>query len=253
VRESLSLGLMTLMVLASLSAGCGPGASSPSAAPTQPPASKAEAQVPTTTVGPAGNASAPSQQATPSPATKTAPAATQAQTWAAAAANNRITAREAWRLVEPEVQKWQKGAKIAIGGPSTASKDFDLLDGRASEWRFTCATPDEQQFRAFYVNTAGEQPKFRTGQVSNRPAVTAMTDPTSWQIDSPKAYEIAMANGLKEWLAKHPAFSGKDATLELRGLKEIGSYWLIVCHEGKDTIDFQISATDGKVHLANSH
>lgn len=66
------------------------------------------------------------------------------------------------------------------------------------------------------MNTSGEQPKFRSGQ-SSRPAVTAMTDPSTWQVDSPKAYEIAMANGLKEWLASHPTFSGKDGTLELRG------------------------------------
>ena len=230
--------------------GCGQQAGSTSAAQTQSTPSKSEASTPVATAASVGKTGTTPQPATPSPATK--PTATQAQTGATTAAKSRITAREAWRLVEPEVQKWQKGAKIAIGGPSAASKDFDLFDGKASEWRFTCAPPDEQQFWAFYVNTAGEQPKFRSGQAS-RPAVTAMTDPASWQIDSPRAYEIAMANGLKEWLAEHSSFSGKDATMELRGLKEIGSYWLIVCHHDKKTIEFQISATDGKVHLANSH
>ena len=229
--------LQSLVVVLFLAVACSPQAAAPSGEKAQTPAPAGQT--------PAQQATQAKPGATPSPA--------QASGGTAGAVKGRITAREAWRLVEPEVQKWQKGAKIAIGGPSTASKDFDLFDGKASEWRFTCATSDEQQFSAFYVNTAGEQPKFRSGQVSSRPAVTAMTDPASWQIDSPKAYEIAMANGLKEWLAKHPSFPGKDATLELRGLKEIGSYWLIVCHEGKDTMDFQISATDGKVHLANSH
>jgi len=239
------MGRQTSGVLASVLAvtflalvGCSGQTGSPSAAPTPPP--KAEA-----VAGAAGKTAA-----TLAPTTST-PAATKAQT-GASAVKGRVTAQEAWRLVDPEVRKWQKGAKIALGGPSTASKDFDLFDGRASEWRFTCVSPDGQQSWAFYVNTSGEQPRFRSGQ-SSRPAVTAMTDPSTWQVDSPKAYEIAMANGLKEWLASHPAFSGKDGTLELRGLAEIGSYWLLICHEGKDTMEFQISATDGKVHLARSH
>ncbi|MGQ9677451.1 MAG: hypothetical protein ACUVX1_17450 [Chloroflexota bacterium] len=243
-------GFVYLLVLVCLLlTGCGQQAGSPSAAQTQSTSPKSEASPQVATAASAIKTSTP-QPNTPSPAIK--PTSSQTQVGATTASKGRVTAREAWRLVEPEVQKWQKGAKIAIGGPSTASKDFDLFDGKASEWRFTCATPDEQQFWAFYVNTAGEQPKLRSGQAS-RPAVTAMTDPASWQIDSPRAYEIAMANGLKEWLAEHSSFSGKDATMELRGLKEIGSYWLIICHHDKKTIEFQISATDGKVHLANSH
>jgi len=166
---------------------------------------------------------------------------------------SRVTAREAWRLAAPEVDKWQKAAKIAIGSRPTSSKDFDLSDGRSSGWYFICASPDEQHFRRFTVDTSGPQPKIRAAEVESRPAVTAMTDPPAWQIDSPEAYEIAMANGLKQWLAEHPSFSGKDAVLELRGLKEIGSYWLLICHDDKDTIEFQISATDGKVHQVRSH
>lgn len=241
------MGRLTSVLLASVSAvaclalaGCSAQTGSPSASATQPPLPKAEA-----VAGAAGKTAA-----TLAPTTST-PAATKAQA-GASAVKGRVTAQEAWRLVDPEVQKWEKGAKIALGGPSTASKDFDLFDGRASELRFTCVSPDGQQFWAFYVNTSGEQPRFRSGQ-SSRPAVTAMTDPSTWQVDSPKAYEIAVANGLKDWLATHPAFSGKDGTLELRGLAEIGSYWLLICHEGKDTMEFQISATDGKVHLARSH
>ncbi len=165
----------------------------------------------------------------------------------------RLTAREAWQLVAPEVGKWQQGAKIAIAAVPTSSKDFDLFDGRSSAWYFICASPDEQQFHRFTVDTSGEQPKVRSGEVQNRPSVTAMTDPASWQVDSPRAYEIAMANGLKEWLGEHPSFQGKDATLELAGLKEIGPYWLVICHHDKATIEFRISATDGKVHHARSH
>lgn len=197
----------------------------------------------------AGDARQSSGQATPIAGQRTAGVSLPAPS----AKSGRVTAREAWQMAAPEVDRWQKGAKIAIGTHPTASKDFDLFDGRSSQWYFICASPDEQQFRRFTADTSAQQPKVRAAEVKSRPAVTAMTDPSAWQIDSPQAYEIALANGLKQWLAEHPSFNGKDAVLELRGLKEIGSYWLIICHEGKATIEFQISATDGKVHHARSH
>lgn len=99
------MGRQTSGVLASVLAvaclalvGCSGQTGSPSAAPTPPP--KAEA------AGPAGKT-----VATPAPITS-APTATKTQT-SASPVKGRATAQEAWRLVDPEVQKWQKGAKIA--------------------------------------------------------------------------------------------------------------------------------------------
>lgn len=164
----------------------------------------------------------------------------------------RITAREAFDLAVAEIKNWHQGAKIAWVEPSGLSDDFDLFDGKSSVWQFICASPDGQQFRTFDVDTRSEPLHIRVAD-GELPLQPAMMDPSAWNVDSVTAYEIALANGLKKWLDRHPKFRGRDATLQLRGLEEIGPYWRIICQDGTKGIEFQISATDGQVHEAWSY
>ena len=169
----------------------------------------------------------------------------------------RLTAHQAYQVLLPRIQEWQPKATIALASPKSRSdgKDDRGADGRSAAWRFTCASADEQTYALFELDTskeAGSQVRVATSNV-RRPAVTALVAPASWKIDSPRAMEIAQANGLKEWLAAHPDYRWDSATIELRASAEEGPYWLIIATERGKTIDFRISATDGKVYHARSH
>lgn len=189
----------------------------------------------------------------PPQSSRTALQASQQVTQAELKQGERLTALEAYRVVVPKVSAWQANARIALGQAEPDNGDLDT-DGRSSAWRFTCASADEQSYAIFVIDTTREEQKVRvlTSNVK-RPAVTALIDPSAWKVDSPQALEIAQANGLKEWLANHSGYAFADTTIELRASAEEGPYWLIVAHSGQDTIDFRISAADGKVYHARSH
>lgn len=170
---------------------------------------------------------------------------------------DRLTAYEAYQLLLPKIKEWQAKATIAIGEPKEPSNGQGKLglDGRSAAWRFICASPDEQAYALFEIDTSKEaksQVRVATSNV-RRPAVTALVDPAAWKVDSSQALEIAQGNSLKEWLAEHPAYGAADTVLELRASAEEGAYWRITAHEGADTIDFRISAVDGQVYYAQSH
>jgi len=193
-------------------------------------------------------------QVTGAPAGQAQPPAGQSP---AVQQGNRLTAYEAYQRLLPKIKGWQPKATIAIGQPKEPSNGQGKLglDGRSAAWQFICASPDEQAYALFEIDTSKEaksQVRVGTSNV-RRPAVTALVDPAAWKVDSSQALEIAQANGLKEWLAKHTAYDAADTVLELRASAEEGAYWRITAHEGADTIDFRISAADGKVYFARSH
>ena len=169
----------------------------------------------------------------------------------------RLTAHEAYQLLLPKIKEWQPKATIAMGQPEEPSNGQGGLglDGRSAAWQFICASPDEQTYALFEVDTSKEaksQVRVGTSNV-RRPAVTALVDPAAWKVDSAQALEIAQANGLKEWLAKHTAYAAGDTVLELRASAEEGAYWRITVHAGTDTMDLRISAVDGQVYYSQSH
>ncbi len=193
-------------------------------------------------------------RATGAPTGQAQPPAGQAAT---VQQGDRLTAHEAYQLLLPKIKEWQAKATIALGEPDEPSSGEGGLglDGRSAAWRFVCASPDEQAYALFEIDTTKEaKSQVRVAKTNvRRPAVDALVDPASWKVDSSQALEIAQGNGLKEWLAEHPAYVAADTVLELRASAEEGAYWRITAHEGTDTIDFRISATDGKVYFARSH
>jgi hypothetical protein len=221
----LSLLWGTVLILA----GCAGSGSKPAAAPQGP---------------------APAAKATQPPAP---PAAGKAPAYKQ---GDRLTAYEAYQVLLPKVREWQPQATIALGTwQISGAEGGQGADGRSSTWRFICASPDEQAYASFELNTTKEperQVRVATTNV-RRPGVTALVDPAAWKVDSAQALEIAQANGLQQWLAEHPKHQWGEATLELRASAEEGAYWLVVAHEGQGTSEFRISAADSKVLHARSH
>ncbi len=159
----------------------------------------------------------------------------------------RLTAMEAWEVMKPDVMAWKPGSKIIVARPPSRPGKEDLdTDGRSSAWRFIVA-PDGDPLPGIYSLDTTVKPLKPNRTEQRRPVAEAVVDPDTWQIDSPEAMEIALANGLQAWLDEHPDFQMRGLTLELTATTEHGPHWYIKAKDGADTFTLRINAIDGSI------
>ncbi len=159
----------------------------------------------------------------------------------------RLSAKEAWAIVEPDVLKWKSGSLISDCRPPSRPGKEDLgVDGLSSAWRFIVAPEGDGNMAFFSLDTTAQPIKpNRSDQV--RPAAKANLDPASWTVDSPEAMEIALANGLQDFIDGHSAFQVKTMTFEIDVDPEFGAHWTVIAKDGSDAFNLRISATDGSI------
>lgn len=159
----------------------------------------------------------------------------------------RLSAKEAWAIVAPDVAKWKAGSVISACRPPSRPGKEDLgVDGLSSAWRFIVAPEGDGNMAFFSLDTTAQPIKpNRSDQV--RPAAKANLDPASWTVDSPQAMELALANGLQAFIDGHSAFQVKTMTFEIGADAEAGAFWNIVAKDGSDTFAIKIGATDGAI------
>ncbi|MFO7695673.1 MAG: hypothetical protein R6X16_00765 [Anaerolineae bacterium] len=162
-------------------------------------------------------------------------------------AGQRLSAKEAWDVVAPDVLKWKSGSLIvACRPPSRPGKEDLGVDGLSSAWRFIVAPQGDGNMAFFSLDTTSQPIKpNRSDQV--RPAAKASLDPAAWTVDSPQAMEIALANGLQAFIDGHSSFQVKTMTFEIGADVDAGAYWNLVGKDGSDTFTIKISVIDGSV------
>ena len=159
----------------------------------------------------------------------------------------RLTAREAWEIIEPDAERWKSGSLIILGRPPSRPGREDLaLDGRSSAWRFIAA-PEGDTFPGIYTLDTTISPIQVNRTEQRRPVAQAYVDPAEWQVDSDEALAIAEASGLEAWLADNPDFQVRVLTLELNATVAEGAFWRIAAQQGASSIELHISAIDGAV------
>jgi hypothetical protein len=148
---------------------------------------------------PSGQQQKPSSEAATKPATD---------------ANKAETGRVAFQRMYVAARGWARDA-MPVGLESTPTKDFPGKDGKAGMWRGTFGSASRQAMKPFVwsgINAEdaptpginpGSEDSFNANNTSTRPF-----DLNYLKIDSDKAYEIALAHGGKEFVAKN-----KDATI----------------------------------------
>jgi hypothetical protein len=159
----------------------------------------------------------------------------------------RITAREAWDVMKGEVLKWKPGSLIITARPPSRPGKEDLdTDGRSSAWRFVVA-PEGDTLPGIYSLDTTVKPIKPNRTEQRRPVAPANVDPDTWTIDSPEAMQIALDNGLEEWMADHPGFQLRTMVFELNATVEHGAHWRIEATQVLDKFTIRISALDGSV------
>jgi hypothetical protein len=159
----------------------------------------------------------------------------------------RISAKEAWAVMQADVAKWKAGSMIIeCRQPARRGKEDLGVDGLSSAWRFIVGPAGDGNQAYFSLDTTAEPIKpNRSDQV--RPAAKAVLDPATWTIDSPKAMEIALANGLQEFIDGHASFEVRMMTFEIDITVEQGPFWKVEAKDGSDTLALKISAADGSI------
>lgn len=159
----------------------------------------------------------------------------------------RISAREAWEIIEPVALQWKaESLIIECRPPSRPGKEDVGVDGLSSAWRFIVAPEGDGNQAFFSIDTTASPIKpNRSDQV--RPAAKASLDPADWKIDSPEAMEIALANGLQDFIDGHPGFQVKTMGFEIDVTPEEGAYWILSAKDGADTLTLKISVVDGSI------
>ncbi len=159
----------------------------------------------------------------------------------------RVTAMEAWEVMEGEVMDWKPGSMIISARPPSRPGKEDLgTDGRSSAWRFVVA-PEGDPLPGIYSLDTTVKPIKPNRTEQRRPVAPASVDPAAWQIDSPAAMEVALANGLEEWMGANAGFQISTMTPELIATVEDGSYWHILAKDGASSFEMSLSAIDGSV------
>ena len=162
-------------------------------------------------------------------------------------AGQRLTAMEAWDVMKGDVMRWKAGSQIISARPPSRPGKEDLdTDGRSSAWRFVVAPVGDPLPGIYSLDTTVKPIKpDRTEQ--RRPVAPANVDPETWAIDSPEAMQIALANGLEEWMAERPGFQMRTMIFELIATVEHGPHWRIEATNVLDKFIIRISAIDGTV------
>jgi hypothetical protein len=162
-------------------------------------------------------------------------------------AGQRLSAMEAWEVIEPDALRWKPESLIVAARPPSRPGREDLdTDGRSSAWRFIVAPAGDGSPAFFSIDTTQSpiRPN-RSDQI--RPAAPANVDPATWTIDSPAAFEIALANGFQDFITDHPDFVVRTMTLELSASVENGAFWTLEGRSGSDSYRIMINAVDGTI------
>jgi hypothetical protein len=132
----------------------------------------------------------------------------------AADTNKAETGRVAFQRMYVAARGWARDA-MPVGLESQPTKEFPGRDGKAGVWRGTFGSASRQAMKPFVwsgVNSEdapppgispGSEDSFNAANTSTRPF-----DFNYLKVDSDKAYEVALAHGGKEFVAKN-----KDATI----------------------------------------
>ena len=127
----------------------------------------------------------------------------------AADANKADTGRVAFQRLYVAARGWARDA-MPVGLESQPTKEFPGKDGKAGVWRGTFGSASRQAMKPFTwsgVNaddapppgiSPGSEDSFNANNTSTRPF-----DFNYLKVDSDKAYEIALAHGGKEFVAKN--------------------------------------------------
>jgi hypothetical protein len=132
----------------------------------------------------------------------------------AADANKAETGRVAFQRMYVTARGWVRDA-MPVGLESQSTKEFPGKDGKAGVWRGTFGSASRQAMKPFVWSgvisddtptpgvNPGSEDSFNANNTSTRPF-----DLNYLKVDSDKAYEIALAHGGKEFVAKN-----KDASV----------------------------------------
>lgn len=159
----------------------------------------------------------------------------------------RLSAKEAWAVMEAEVMEWKPGSQInIIRVPSRPGREDLDVDGRSSAWRFFVAPEGDTMQGIYSIDTTIAPIRVhRTEQT--RPLSPAPLDPAGWVIDSPAAMQTAVDNGLQDWFDSQPDFRIGATIVELIGTADHGTHWRIEAQDGAHSFTIRISASDGSV------
>ncbi|MGI6367065.1 MAG: hypothetical protein ACOX2L_01685 [Anaerolineae bacterium] len=159
----------------------------------------------------------------------------------------RMSAHEAWKHIQPVAEAWKANSLILECRPPSRPGKEDLgVDGLSSAWRFIVAPEGDGNQAFFSLDTTAQPIKpNRTDQA--RPAAKASLNPADWKVDSPQAMEIALANGLQDFIDSHDGFQVKSMGFEIDVTVDQGAYWMIKAKDGADTFELKISCVDGSI------
>jgi hypothetical protein len=162
-------------------------------------------------------------------------------------AGQRITAQEAWEVMQPNVTRWKAGSEIISARPPSRPGREDLdTDGRSSAWRFVVAPVGDPVSGIYSLDTTARPIQVDLTE-QRRPVAPASLDPANWAVDSDEAMDIALANGLQQWMDENPGLVVRTMTFELISTVELGSHWRIEGRVGQNTFQIRINAVDGSV------
>lgn len=162
-------------------------------------------------------------------------------------AGERLTAQEAWEVMEPSVTRWKAGSEIISARPPSRPGREDLdTDGRSSAWRFVVAPVGDPLSGIYSLDTTARPIQVDLTE-QRRPVAPVSLDPADWAVDSDEAMEIALANGLQQFLDDNPGFRLRAMTFEVISDAAHGSHWRLEGRSGVNTIEIRISAVDGSV------
>ncbi len=162
-------------------------------------------------------------------------------------AGQRLTAEEAWEVIEPDVRRWKADSEIISARPPSRPGREDLdTDGRSSAWRFVVAPVGDPLSGIYSLDTTARPIQVDLTE-QRRPVAAASLNPAEWGVDSDEAMEIALANGLQEWMDENPGLVVRTMTFELISTVDLGSHWRIEGRVGQATFGMRINAIDGSV------
>jgi hypothetical protein len=127
----------------------------------------------------------------------------------AADANKADTGRVAFQRMYVAARGWARDA-MPVGLESQGTQEFPGRDGKAGVWRGTFGSASRQAMKPFVWSGVNSEdaptPGINPGSEDSFSATNTSTRPFDFnylKVDSDRAYEIAMAHGGKEFVAKN--------------------------------------------------
>ncbi len=153
-----------------------------------------------------------------------------------------LTAKEAYAQAQAAALDWREDARLlSVTAAWSQATEKDLATGETS-WGFYFLSPLARQVQIFSVTEEGA-----TGiKTINATHTEGGIDPSQWQVDSPEAIRLFLANGGREFLAQHPG-----AAVNLRLAQEESGllFWMAsgLSSQDKATFSLALDAASGEV------